>query len=86
MPSWREDPQNSQEMRLALRRDCHRKSTLRKQYIYLGEQATWPRILTIRDRTRLSRLFGTCIGVLTRRIAAKAEATIPRRRRKQAVD
>jgi TAG lipase / steryl ester hydrolase / phospholipase A2 / LPA acyltransferase len=57
-----------------------------KQYIRLGEQATWPRIPMIRDRTRLSRLFGDCIGVLTRRMAAQAHATRPRRRGKTAVD
>jgi NTE family protein len=42
-----------------------------QEYIYLGEQATWPRIEMIRDRTRLSRLFGTHIGLLMRRIAAR---------------
>ena len=41
-----------------------------KEYIRLGEQATWPRIEMIRDRTRISRLFGTYIGVLMRRIEA----------------
>ena len=42
-----------------------------QEYIRLGQQATWPQIEMIRDRTRLSRLFGTYIGILTRRIEAK---------------
>ncbi len=39
-----------------------------QQYVRLGEQATWPRLAMIHDRTRLSRLFGTYIGILTKRI------------------
>lgn len=39
-----------------------------QEYIQLGERATWPQIEMIRDRTRLSRLFGTYIGILIRRI------------------
>ncbi|MFE8071777.1 patatin-like phospholipase family protein [Marinobacteraceae bacterium S3BR75-40.1] len=31
------------------------------QYIRLGEQATWPRIAMIHDRTRISRVFKECI-------------------------
>lgn len=42
-----------------------------KEYVRLGELATWPRLPMIRDRTRLSRLFGTCIGHLQARIAAR---------------
>jgi TAG lipase / steryl ester hydrolase / phospholipase A2 / LPA acyltransferase len=57
-----------------------------KQFIHLGEQATWPRIPMIRDRTRLSRLFGNCIGVLTQRIATQAGAATRRRRSKKAAD
>jgi TAG lipase/steryl ester hydrolase/phospholipase A2/LPA acyltransferase len=45
-----------------------------KEYIRLGEQATWPRIEMIRDRTRISRLFGDYIGILMQRIAAADEA------------
>jgi NTE family protein len=45
-----------------------------KEYVRLGEQATWPRIEMIRDRTRISRLFGTCIGMLMQRIAEKDKA------------
>ena len=45
-----------------------------QQYIRIGEQATWPRLAMIRDRTRISRLIGTHIGLLMRRIAAR-EAT-----------
>lgn len=41
-----------------------------KEYIRLGEQAAWPRIAMIRDRTRISRLFGDHIGTLMQRIAA----------------
>ncbi|MDZ7875416.1 MAG: DUF3336 domain-containing protein [Rhizobium sp.] len=40
-----------------------------ENYVRLGEQATWPQLPMIRDRTRLSRLFGTYIGILTARIA-----------------
>ena len=42
-----------------------------QEYIRLGERAAWPRMEMIRDRTRISRLFGTCIGMLMQRIAAK---------------
>lgn len=45
------------------------------EYVRLGEQATWPRLPMIRDRTRLSRLFGTCIGLLGERIAGKEQRT-----------
>ena len=41
-----------------------------QNYVRLGEQATWPQLAMIRDRTRLSRLFGTYVGILTQRIAA----------------
>jgi hypothetical protein len=40
-----------------------------QDYIRLGELATWPQLEMIRDRTRLSRLFGHYVGVLTKRIA-----------------
>ena len=56
-----------------------------KEYIRLGEQATWPRLPMIRDRTRISRVFGDCIGLLMRRIAAAAplpSQTPPRVRRR----
>ena len=43
-----------------------------QEYVRLGEQATWPQLAMIRDRTRLSRLFGTYIGVLMKRIAGRA--------------
>lgn len=39
-----------------------------RRYTRMGELATWPRIAMIRDRTRLSRMFGNAIGVLMRRI------------------
>jgi TAG lipase / steryl ester hydrolase / phospholipase A2 / LPA acyltransferase len=42
-----------------------------QDYVRLGEQATWPQLAMIRDRTRLSRLFGTYIGILTQRMAAR---------------
>jgi NTE family protein len=56
-----------------------------KDYVRLGELATWPRLPMIRDRTRLSRLFGTCIGKLQARIAGRgagrrAESGVKRRR------
>ena len=49
----------------------------------MGELATWPRIARIRDRTRLSRMFGNAIGMLMQRIdAARAKARpSPRARR-----
>jgi NTE family protein len=37
-------------------------------YTRMGELATWPRIAMIRDRTRLSRVFGTAIGKLMQRV------------------
>ena len=42
------------------------------EYVRLGEQVTWPMIPMIRDRTRLSRLFGTAIGLLMQRIESRA--------------
>ena len=42
-----------------------------REYVRLGERATWPRLPMIRDRTCLSRLFGTCIGQLQERMAAR---------------
>ena len=35
-----------------------------EEFIRLGQQATWPQIPMIQDRTRLSRLFGNLIGQL----------------------
>lgn len=43
-----------------------------EQFILLGEQATWPQIPMINDRTRISRLIGTYIGRLMQRMAARA--------------
>ena len=37
-------------------------------YTRMGEVATWPRIPMIRDRTRLSRMFGDAIGTLMKRL------------------
>jgi NTE family protein len=34
------------------------------QFTRMGELATWPRMAMIRDRTRLSRMFGNAIGML----------------------
>ena len=45
-----------------------------QDYVRIGERATWPQLAMIRDRTRLSRLFGTYIGILTRRMAEKSAA------------
>jgi TAG lipase / steryl ester hydrolase / phospholipase A2 / LPA acyltransferase len=45
-----------------------------QDYIRIGEQATWPLLAMIRDRTRISRLIGTHIGMLMRRIAARGAA------------
>jgi NTE family protein len=39
-------------------------------YTRMGELATWPRIAMIRDRTRLSRMFGNAIGELMLRVNA----------------
>ena len=35
-----------------------------KNYIHLGEQATWPMIPMIRDMTRISRVFPECIAAI----------------------
>jgi NTE family protein len=35
-----------------------------RSYTRMGELETWPRIAMIRDRTRLSRMFGNAIGAL----------------------
>jgi NTE family protein len=45
-----------------------------KEYIRLGELATWPKVPMIHDRTRLSRLFGNCIGQLLQSDTAGAAA------------
>jgi TAG lipase / steryl ester hydrolase / phospholipase A2 / LPA acyltransferase len=51
-----------------------------EQFILLGEQATWPQIPMINDRTRISRLIGTYIGRLMQRIAAQsAPESAPRK-------
>jgi hypothetical protein len=58
-----------------------------QDYVRLGEQATWPQLEMIRNRTRLSRLFGTYVGILTTRISEKStaktrtEPTVAKRRR-----
>lgn len=39
-----------------------------RDFTRMGELATWPRIPMIRDRTRLSRMFGNAIGGLMKRI------------------
>lgn len=39
-----------------------------KEYIRMGERATWPRVAMIRDMTRISRLFPECIEVIKKRI------------------
>jgi TAG lipase/steryl ester hydrolase/phospholipase A2/LPA acyltransferase len=43
-----------------------------RDYTRLGERATWPLIPMIRDRTRLSRMFGNAIGVLMNRMKQPA--------------
>ena len=51
-----------------------------RNYLRIGEQETWPRIPMIRDRTRISRMFGNGIGMLKRRMdAAAAEPERSRR-------
>ena len=39
-------------------------------YMRLGEQATWPRLAMIRDRTRISRTFSACIDKLKQEAGA----------------
>lgn len=39
-----------------------------KDYIHLGEQATWPQIEMIRNATRIGRLFPECIAVIKKRV------------------
>jgi len=41
-------------------------------YTRMGERATWPLIPMIRDRTRLSRMFGNAIGMLMTRMQQPA--------------
>jgi TAG lipase/steryl ester hydrolase/phospholipase A2/LPA acyltransferase len=41
------------------------------EYTRLGERATWPLIPMIRDRTRLSRMFGNAIGMLMSRSTSR---------------
>ncbi len=48
-----------------------------KQYIRLGEQATWPQIAIIRDQTRLSRAFEGVIAKLTRHMEKKPNKPRP---------
>lgn len=52
-----------------------------EEFILLGEQATWPQIAMIQDRTRISRLIGTYIGRLMRSIAARQSKPAARRRK-----
>lgn len=40
-----------------------------KNYIRLGEQATWPQLAIVRDQTRLSRAFEAVIAALKPRVA-----------------
>jgi NTE family protein len=42
------------------------------EYTRMGERATWPLIPMIRDRTRLSRMFGNAIGMLMGRMGQPA--------------
>ncbi len=51
------------------------------EYTRLGERATWPLIPMIRDRTRLSRMFGNAIGMLMTRMAKPVRDTQAARRR-----
>ena len=53
------------------------------EFTRMGELAAWPRMAMIRDRTRLSRMFGNAIGMLMQRIeASRAKgASAPRGRR-----
>jgi len=53
-------------------------------YTRMGEAATWPRIPMVRDRTRLSRMFGNAIGTLVRRIDASTRKPAGRRPRPRA--
>ena len=52
-----------------------------EEFILLGEQATWPQIAMIQDRTRISRLIGTYIGRLMRSIAARQAKTTAHRKK-----
>jgi NTE family protein len=49
------------------------------EYTRMGERATWPIIPMIRDRTRLSRMFGNAIGVLMHRMEKSASRKSRRR-------
>jgi len=52
------------------------------EYTRMGERATWPLIPMIRDRTRLSRMFGDAIGVLMNRMKRQATRSQQRGARK----
>jgi TAG lipase/steryl ester hydrolase/phospholipase A2/LPA acyltransferase len=53
------------------------------EFTLMGERATWPLIPMIRDRTRLSRMFGDAIGLLMRRIEQRAGGSQQRSVRKR---
>ena len=38
------------------------------EYMLLGRRATWPELAAIRDKTRISRAFDSCIASLRARI------------------
>lgn len=50
------------------------------EFTRMGELAAWPRMAMIRDRTRLSRMFGNAIGMLMQRIDAAGGKALPLRR------
>jgi NTE family protein len=60
------------------------------EYTRMGERATWPLIPMIRDRTRLSRMFGNAIGMLMTRMeqaaTSKAGRNPARRQRTEFTD
>jgi NTE family protein len=41
------------------------------EYMLLGKRATWPELAAIRDRTRISRAFESCIESLQLKVAAQ---------------
>ena len=47
------------------------------EFTRMGELAAWPRMAMIRDRTRLSRMFGNAIGMLMQRIEAARAKRAP---------
>jgi len=47
-----------------------------EMFINLGEQATWPRLVMIKDQTRISRAFDRCIRQLEADLQRESKETV----------